>query len=46
MPDEQASGLEPELESRILAEVDALADEMVAAVRAIVRQRSVQDEPA
>lgn len=38
--------IEPELEARILAEVDAVADEMVEAIRTIVRQRSVQGEPA
>lgn len=38
--------VDPVLEERILAEVDGIADEMVEAVRAIVRQKSVRGEPA
>ena len=42
----ESIAIEPELEAHILAEVDAVADEMIEAIRAIVRQRSVQGEPA
>lgn len=35
-----------ELEQRILAEVDTISDEMIEAIRAIVRQKSVQGKPA
>ena len=44
--EEEVLAIEPELEKRILDEVDAIADEMIEAIRAIVRQKSVQGEPA
>lgn len=37
--------IDAELEERILQEVDAIADEMIEAIRAIVRQKSVEGEP-
>lgn len=44
--EEEALTIDPALEERILAEVDAVSDEMIDAIRDIVRQKSVQDEPA
>lgn len=44
--DEELVTIDPELEERILAEVDAVSDEMIEAIRRIVRQKSVQGEPA
>ena len=44
--DEELVTIEPELEERILAEVDAVSDEMIEAIRQVVRQKSVQGEPA
>lgn len=44
--DEELVTIDPELEERILAEVDAVSDEMIEAIRQIVRQKSVQGEPA
>lgn len=44
--DEERIAIEPELEERILAEVDAVSDEMIEAICQIVRQKSVQGEPA
>ena len=44
--DEELITIEPELEERILAEVDAVSDKMIEAIRQIVRQKSVQGEPA
>ena len=46
LENEEHIAIEPELEERILAEVDAISDEMIDAIRTIVRQKSVQGEPA
>ena len=43
---EERVAVDAELEQRILAEVDTISDEMIEAIRAIVRQKSVQGEPA
>ena len=43
---EERVAVDAELEQRILAEVDTISDEMIDAIRAIVRQKSVQGEPA
>ncbi|MDD7584621.1 MAG: Sapep family Mn(2+)-dependent dipeptidase [Coriobacteriaceae bacterium] len=43
--DERAVSVDPSLEGRIFAEVDAVSDEMIEAIRRIVRQKSVRGEP-
>ena len=46
LENEEHIAIEPKLEERILAEVDTISDEMIEAIRTIVRQKSVQGEPA
>ena len=44
--EEEVLAIDPTLEQRILDEADAVSHEMIEAIRAVVRQKSVQGEPA
>lgn len=46
MSRDEETSIDAELEGRILSEVDAVSDDMIEAIRAIVRQKSVEDTPA
>ena len=46
LENEEHIAIDAALEERILAEVDAISDEMIDAIRAIVRQKSVQGDAA
>lgn len=46
LENEERIAIDAALEERILAEVDAISDEMIDAIRAIVRQKSVQGDAA